>query len=50
MMRDMGWAPSPIRGDGEGQLESAIMRPQMAEHYEQADLIRQAALLACVFR
>ncbi len=27
------------------QLESAIMRPQMAAHYEHADLVRQAALL-----
>ena len=26
-------------------LESAIMRPQMAAHYDQADLARQAALL-----
>lgn len=29
----------------EGLLESAIMRPQMAAHYEEADLITQAALL-----
>lgn len=28
-----------------GVLESAVMRPQMAAHYEQADLIAQAALL-----
>jgi death-on-curing protein len=46
MMRGIGWAPSPMRGGGEGLLDSAIMRPQMAEHYESADLIRQAALLA----
>jgi len=26
-------------------LESAIMRPQMASHYEQADIVTQAALL-----
>lgn len=29
----------------EGKLEGAIMRPQMAAHYEQADLARQTALL-----
>ena len=29
----------------EGKLESAIMRPQMAAHYEEADLVRQTALL-----
>ncbi len=29
----------------EGKLESAIMRPQMAPHYEEADLARQTALL-----
>ena len=30
----------------EGALESAITRPRMAGHYEDADLVRQAALLA----
>lgn len=44
IMRHMGWAPAPLRD--EGALESAIMRPRMAAHYEEADLIRQAALLA----
>lgn len=39
-----GAARSPLRA--EGVLESAVMRPQMAAHYEGADLIRQAALLA----
>jgi death on curing protein len=29
----------------EGALESAIMRPQMAAHYEGADLLTQTALL-----
>lgn len=29
----------------EGALESALMRPQMAAHYEGADLVTQAALL-----
>jgi death-on-curing protein len=38
-----GAARSPLRA--EGILEAAIMRPQMAAHYEGADLIRQAALL-----
>jgi len=46
MMLGMGWRPAPFRGGGEALLESAVMRPQMAEHYEEADLIRQAALLA----
>jgi len=46
MMQAMGWGPAPFRGGGEALLESAVMRPQMAEHYEAADLIRQAALLA----
>jgi death-on-curing protein len=46
MMRAMGWRPAPLRGGGEALLESAVMRPRMAEHYEGADIIRQAALLA----
>jgi|ERR1051326_2246623 hypothetical protein len=29
----------------EGKLESAIIRPQMAAHYEEANLVRQTALL-----
>jgi death on curing protein len=29
----------------EGALESAIMRPQMVAHYEDADLVTQAAVL-----
>lgn len=44
IMRNMGWSPAPLRD--EGALSSAVMRPQMAAHYEEADLIRQAALLA----
>jgi len=44
VMRRMGWSPAPLRD--EGALASAIMRPQMAAHYEDADLVRQAALLA----
>ena len=46
MMRATGWQPAPLRGGGEELLESAVMRPRMAEHYAGADLIRQAALLA----
>lgn len=29
----------------EGALESAVLRPQMAEHYEGADIVAQAATL-----
>jgi death-on-curing protein len=46
VMERMGVRPSPFRAGGEGLLESAVMRPQMAEHYEDADLIRQGAVLA----
>src|SRR5215210_6206252 len=42
-MRRLGDEPKPLRD--EGTLESAVMRPQMAIHYEGADLVRQAALL-----
>ena len=34
-----------LHDNGEGLLESAMMRPQMAAHYEEADLSKQAALL-----
>ena len=44
VMRNMGWSPAPLRD--EGALASAVMRPQMAAHYEGADIVRQAALLA----
>jgi death-on-curing protein len=44
IMERMGAAPAPLRD--EGALASAVMRPRMAAHYEQADLMRQAALLA----
>ena len=43
-MERMGERPASLRD--EGLLESAIARPQMASHYEGADLVRQAALLA----
>ncbi len=44
VMTRLGGAPAPLRD--EGLLESAVMSPRMAAHYEGADLIRQAALLA----
>lgn len=44
ILRKLGEAPRPLRD--EGLLESAVMCPQMAAWYEDADLIRQAALLA----
>lgn len=44
VMERTGAAPTPLRD--EGLLESAMMRPRMAAHYEEADLVRQAALLA----
>jgi death-on-curing protein len=42
-MRRLGESPQPLRD--EGLLESALMRPRMADWYENADLIQQAALL-----
>ena len=44
MMEGMGQHPAPLRD--QGALEAAVMRPQMAAYYEDADVIRQAALLA----
>lgn len=44
MMEKFGFASAPLRD--EGMLESAIMRPRMAAYYSEADIIRQAALLA----
>lgn len=43
-MQRLGDTPEPLRDLG--ALESAVFRPQHAAHYEDADLIRQAALLA----
>ena len=43
VMRGLGDAPRPLRD--EGLLESAQTRPQMAAHYEGADIVRQATLL-----
>jgi death on curing protein len=44
LMERTSFAPAPLRD--EGILESAVMRAQMAAHYSDADLLRQAALLA----
>jgi death on curing protein len=44
IMEKCGFASAPLRD--EGMLESAIMRPRMAAYYSEADIIRQAALLA----
>lgn len=43
-MQRLGSSPSPLRH--QGLLESAISRPRMAAHDENADHVRQAALLA----
>ena len=44
IMEKFGFASAPLRD--EGMLKSAIMRPRMAAYYSEADIIRQAALLA----
>ena len=44
MMERMGEHPAPLRDAG--LLESAVLKPQMAEYYQEADLVRQAAVLA----
>jgi death on curing protein len=44
IMEKFGFASAPLRD--EGMLESAIMGPRMAAYYSEADIIRQAALLA----
>ena len=44
ILERMGERLEPLRD--EGLLESALMRAQMAAHYEQADLATQAALMA----
>ncbi|MDQ3701697.1 MAG: type II toxin-antitoxin system death-on-curing family toxin [Chloroflexota bacterium] len=43
-LEGMGWAPAPLRD--RSLLESAVLRPQQAAHYADADLFLQAALLA----
>ena len=44
ILEKLGAPPAALRDAG--GLESAVMRPQMAAAYEDADLIRQAVLLA----
>lgn len=44
IMEKTGDPPSPLRD--RRLLEAAVMRPQMAAHYANADLVEQAALLA----
>jgi death-on-curing protein len=44
VMERLGQGANPLRD--EGALASAISRPRMAAHYEDADVVRQAALLA----
>lgn len=44
VMERSGYAPAPLRS--EPLLDSAVQRPRTAAYYEEADLIRQAALLA----
>lgn len=44
IMRGLGLQPQGVRDVN--ALESAIMRARMAGHYEEADLIRQGALMA----
>jgi death on curing protein len=44
MMRRFGRQAEHVRD--ENALGSAVARPRMAEHYEGADIVRQAALLA----
>lgn len=43
VMERLGLGAQPIRD--EGALESAVGRPRMAAYYQDADLVRQAALL-----
>ena len=43
VMRGLGEPPKPLRD--EGLLESALMRPQMAAYYEEADIVPASALL-----
>ena len=44
VMERTGYAPAPLRA--EGALDSALQRPRTAAYYEEADIVRQAALLA----
>lgn len=44
LLVEFGYPYAPLRS--KELLESALMRPQMAAHYEEADVIRQAAVMA----
>ena len=44
VMKRLGLAPSPLRD--ENALREECLRPQSDAHYERADLVRQAAVLA----
>jgi death on curing protein len=44
MLHRLSRAPEALRD--ENVLDSAIVRPRMAAHYENADIVRQATLLA----
>jgi len=44
VMERTGYGAAPLRS--EPLLDSAVQRPRVAAYYEQADLIRQAAVLA----
>ncbi|HLH60738.1 MAG TPA: type II toxin-antitoxin system death-on-curing family toxin [Ktedonobacteraceae bacterium] len=44
MMERFGAPSAPLRD--EGALESALMRARMAAYYDDADIVRQSALLA----
>jgi death-on-curing protein len=43
-MERTGVSPAPLQS--EARLEAALMRAPMAAHYEEADLVQQAVLLA----
>lgn len=45
IMEQLGEQPKALYDNGEAKLESAILRPVMATHYQQANLAVQAALL-----
>ena len=45
-MRGLGYSPAPLRGGGRELLESAVAKPSLAQHFSQADVVRQAAVLA----
>lgn len=46
LMRRLDTRPAALRAGGLELLESAVLRPQMAAHYADADLPLQTALLA----